>query len=380
MESMRTTLRRGRNVWNRVNMPEGEFRQRVEKIRSEMKKEDIDVLLVYGDAWIDYSDPCYITNYYPGMVGSIALVPRKGEVGLIFWGSARGIEYTQDITWIKEIKPASNVASTCVDYLKQAGLFPSTLGLAGFKQLMPYQQLQSFYTAINGCKTVDAGHFIRDMRMVKSSRERDQIHRAALILTGVFEALDRRAPEDMNELTLDAALDREARLGGAEDVRQLYALPQETDWTFRPVEDRQMASGDTIIIYLAAEFERYWAEIIRTFKVETSGLMEVRSEKLDDIYRRVTKLLTPGKATSKFYGEVEKEVRKSGAFIPEYGLGEGIGLSVSEPPLVCREDTNNFREGMCLTLRLAMKDDNEGAIMTGNTIYLSADGPEVFTR
>ena len=93
----------------------------------------------------------------------------------------------------------------------------------------------------------------------------------------------------------------------------------------------------------------------------------------------MSKLLTPGKATSKFYGEVEKEARKSGAFIPEYGLGEGIGLSVSEPPLVCREDTNNFREGMCLTLRLAMKGDNEGAIMTGNTIYLSADGPEVLT-
>jgi len=62
MESMKTTLRRGRNVWNQVNMPASEFQARVGKAREEMKKENIDALLVSGDAWLDYSDPCYFGN------------------------------------------------------------------------------------------------------------------------------------------------------------------------------------------------------------------------------------------------------------------------------------------------------------------------------
>ncbi len=380
MESMKTTLRRGRNVWDRVNLPETEFLGRIDEMRKRMVKQDIDVLLVYGDAWIDYSDPCYITNYYPGMVGSIAVVPRSGEVALIFWGSARGIEYIRDITWIKEIQASPDVAIACIEYLQRAGLTPSTLGLAGFKELMPWWQFRSFKAAVSECRTVDARHIISDMRMVKSARESDQVRRAARVLTGALEALTRTGLEDMNELTLNAALEREARLAGAEDVRLLYSRPRETGWTLRPVEDRPLSPGDTMIIYLAVEFERYWAEMIRTFKIETSGLVEVRSEKLEGAYNRILGLLKPAKSIATFYREVEEECRKSVASIPEFGLGDGIGLSVTEPPAITPKGSGKLIEGICLTLRLAMKDAAAGTVKLGNTIYLSANGPQIFTR
>ena len=38
MYSFITTLRRGRNVWDPVNMPAGEYRRRVETVKEKMKK------------------------------------------------------------------------------------------------------------------------------------------------------------------------------------------------------------------------------------------------------------------------------------------------------------------------------------------------------
>ncbi|MFH1646703.1 MAG: M24 family metallopeptidase [Chloroflexota bacterium] len=380
MESMKTTLRRGRNVWDRVNVPASEFQARVGKAREEMKKENIDVLLVYGDAWVDYADPCYFSNLYSAMGALVAVIPRQGEVALAFWGSGRGIEYTQINTWLKELRPGADVAGSCVKYLEELGLLSATIGLAGFRELMPYNQLQPFLKSLAGCKTVDANHIIRGMRMVKSPKERDQVTRASRILTHVFETIVRTPPKDRNELTLDAALDREARLEGAEDVRLLYAKPREAGWTFRPVEDSQLSPGDTVIIYLAVEFERYWAEAIRTFVIEPTGLSLAGSEALDRLYETVMQKMGPGKKVAEFYREAAAAVEKSGTgYMTEYGLGNGIGLSVDEPPVIAEEDSNVLTPGMCLTLRLAVKDRDRGAIMTGNTVYLAASGPELLT-
>ena len=381
METMRTTLRRGRNVWDRINMPESEFQERAERVKKEMKKENIDVLLIYGDAWREYGNLCYISNFYPGMGGSIALIPRQGEVALIFWGSARGLEYIQSITWIKELRPsAEDIASSCVKYLEKLGLFPSTIGLAGLKQLMPYLQLQSFYGALSGCKIVDADHIISNMRMVKSPRERDQIHRASRILTHTFDVANTPL-EGMNELILEAALDREARLEGAEDVRILIAKPQEEKWAFRPVEDSQMSPGETIIIYLAVEFERYWSEIVRTFVVEPACLVPAGRENYNELYEKIMRMLKPGKPVSQFYKEAVSELEKSGTgYVPEYGLGQGIGQGTNELPIITEEDASELKEGMCLTLRLAMRDKEIGTLMIGNTIHISKDGPELLAK
>ena len=49
METLQPILKRGRDVWDQINMPKGEFLQRVEKIREKMAGAGIDVLLLYGD-------------------------------------------------------------------------------------------------------------------------------------------------------------------------------------------------------------------------------------------------------------------------------------------------------------------------------------------
>jgi Xaa-Pro aminopeptidase len=98
------------------------------------------------------------------------------------------------------------------------------------------------------------------------------------------------------------------------------------------------------------------------------------------LYDQVTAGLAPGKDISRFCKEVSGLAAATHAHIlPEYGLGQGIGLSLQESPLISEAETFSFREGMCLALRLAVKNGETGFAMTGETVYLSPDGPEVLT-
>ena len=380
METMQPTLKNGRNVWDQINMPVSEFQERVRRIRKEMKKKGIDVLLVYGNA-DEYGDPCYLTNFIVGIArGALVAVPKKGEVTLIYQGPSRGIPFSKTTTWVGDVRTSGDVSKECVKYLKDNGLIPSTVGMAGFKQLMPSNQFRFLLESLNRCKRVDCDPLLRAMRMIKSERERDEIRRSSRILTGAFDFVSGLSLSNMKENVLEAMVNRETRLHGSEDFRMLIAKPMEPDWAFRPAEEFQLSSGDRVILYLAVEFERYWAEAIRTFVVQDASFLEVKPEAIMSLHEQVMNGLMPGKTVSQFYKETAGKIRKSKLdSIPRYGLGQGIGLGLEEFPLIAEREKEMLAKGMCLTLRLAIKDSEAGAVMIGNTVSLSKNGPEVLT-
>jgi nucleosome binding factor SPN SPT16 subunit len=110
-------------------------------------------------------------------------------------------------------------------------------------------------------------------------------------------------------------------------------------------------------------------------------LTEPPDEKFGDLYDHILAKMIPGKALSLFYKEAVEEIQTSGMdFIPEYGLGQGIGLSLKDPPLISDSENRRFDNGMCFTLRLTSRDEKNGALMKGNTILLSENDPVVLTR
>lgn len=382
METIQPTLRIGRTVWDKINMPEVEFQKRIDKIKQEMKKEGIDVLLLYGHAFNDYGNPCYVSNFIIRLPrGTIVVVTQDGELELMFEGSSRGVPFAKTTTWLKDVRACGDISKEIVKYLKEKDFIPSTTGFAGLRQLMPYNQFQLLFKSLDQCKIVDVNHIIRDMRMVKSQRECDQIRRSSRIVSHTFDVISDTVFSNMNERILEAHIFKAARLEGAGDIRVLIAKPLKAKWALRPVEDTAISAGDSIIIYLAVEFERYWSERIRTFIVKDSSLVKPEFETAETLYKRIMKRIKPGKTVSQFYKEAIGEIEKSHAeYIPEYGLGHGIGLNLQEPPVIAEVDTNQLKEGMCFTLRLTIKDTTIGAAMVGNTINLSKKGPEILTN
>ena len=382
METMQPTLKRGRDVWDPIRMPESEFQKRVEKLTNEMRKRRIHVLLLYGNGQNDYGHPCYISNYLTKMPqGAMAVITEKGEVCLICEGFARDAQLILTTTWVKDVRSGEDVSKLCAAYLKEKKRIPSTIGFAGVRQWMPYRQFQFLSEATHRCRIVAADDLMTRLRRVKSERECDQIRRSAHIIAQAFDAVSRVPLAPLNEKILQAAVDRLAYLEGAEEVRILIGKPKEANWSLRPPEDAAVSEGDTVILHVAVEFERYWAEGMRTFIAKGSSLKEPDVAGAKALYARIMKGLTTGKRVSALFREAMGGIRRSKVdCLTEYGLGHGIGLSLEEPPWLTGDDVTLLRGGMCLTLRLAAKDRELGAVMIGETVYVSNSGPEILTR
>jgi Xaa-Pro aminopeptidase len=382
METMQPTLKSGRNTWDRINMPVEEFQTRVKKIRQRMKEKGIDLLLLYGNAFNEYGNYCYLSNYVIRLPqGALVAVPKAGELSVIFEGASRGVPSVKKTTWIDDIRATGDVSKECVKYLQETNLVSSVIGFAGFKRLMPHHQLKFLFDSLPKCKIIDAEPLINELRMVKSPMEILQIRRASRIVVRTFDFITSTSVEDFREEVLEAGARREARLERAEDFRMMIAKPLEERWAFKPLEEKHLRSGDKVIIYLAVEFERYWAEAARTFSVRGYSFIENQPEEVKTLYESIVEGMNTGKKVSQFYKETMAKIKKANFdFIPDYGLGQGIGLSPKEFPVIAKEDRNILNHGMCFSLRLGVRNKETGPIIIGNTIYLSKKGPEVLTR
>lgn len=382
METMQPTLKSGRNTWDRINMPVSEFQARVRKIRRAMKREGMDLLLLYGHGFNEYGNYCYLSNYVIRLPqGALVAVPYRGDVTLMMEGAARGVSSVKKMTWITDVRAGADVTKECVNYIKEKNHSFSVVGIAGMESLMPHHQLQFLVDALPGCRIISADPLIQEARMVKSGPEIMQIRRAARIVRNALAFIADTSFKDPDEKLLEAAVRREARLEGAEDFRMMIARPGEKSWSFRPPETRTILSDDRLLISLSVEFERYWAAAIRTFSFQGAAFTEVLSDDLQALSTGITAELKVGTRTSQFTQAALARIVASGRkFLPDYGLGQGIGLSPEEYPALARDDQATLRAGMTFSLHLGVHDPEFGAMMNGDTIYLSRQGCEILTR
>ncbi|HME45351.1 MAG TPA: M24 family metallopeptidase [Syntrophorhabdales bacterium] len=382
METMRPTLKRGRDVWDRINMPKTEFLERVGKIRARMGEQGMNVLLLHANSTDEYGDPCYISNYVMKMPqGAMVVIPLAGEVALICEGFARDLPGVKGITWVENVISCDNVSARSIAFLKENGLIPSTIGISGLEQSMPHDQYRFFLDSTGSCNVIRANRMIREMRMIKSQREVDQVRRSARIVTRAFEKICQTTFSQISEKNIEAVMGREAYFEGAEDVRILIARPGEANSALRPLEGLPVSAHEPVMLCLAVEFERYWAQGIKTFLFEKDTFVESDRNFLRPLFNRIIESLAAGREISRFRGET---LAQAGSLqidvLPEYGLGQGIGLSLQEAPFLDESETGRFQEGMCLALQIAARHEEAGFAVMGETVYLSGNGPEVLTR
>ncbi len=376
---MQPALKNGRNVWDPVNMPEREFEMRLERIRAQMKKKAIDLLILYGRGLTDYADPAYVSNFVIRLPrGTIALVPLEGAPVLFFEGASRGLPSLLATTCIKNLKAAGNVAKECVTYLKEKELIPSSVGLGRLSEQMPYQEFKVLKDALSGCNVLNASTLVPNLRMIKSERECDEIRRAGRIVRKCFDMAASLCSMGMTDQFLEAMLRKQARLDGAEDVRILFAISN-AKAHLRPPENKPIGAGSVFTLYVAAAFERYWAEGIRTYAAGENSLSALASD-LPSAFARALQSVRCGIAVSEVNNTMKEAATQSGFdLLDTYALGNGIGLSLNELPLIAPKGRQRLTEGMCMAMRLPVRDKTFGSIMVGDTLIVTKRGIELVT-
>ena len=96
MYTYNPVLRRGMASWDRQKIPREELEQRLSLIRAEMKRRDIGLLIIHGDAW-QYGDLAYATHYSPMTREAVALVPREADPALYIALGSRDIPFAKTV-------------------------------------------------------------------------------------------------------------------------------------------------------------------------------------------------------------------------------------------------------------------------------------------
>ena len=365
MDTLHTVLNRGCSTWDRQRLAEQEFRSRLSRIRQGMRERGADLLLAYGDSR-RYGHLAFVSHFIPKNRGAMAVIPLEGEPALVVQEPSRNNPFSKTLTWIGEVRSVAQFAQGLGDALNGRSLKPKRVGLAAVEEQMPMREWEKIDQILEGAELCDLSDILTSLRLIKSSSEQALLRRTSEILEQSLALFRKEARAGQKEYEIMAVAEREARRQGVEDFRFMIARSSEPHVGLRPASPASLHKGEALLVTVAASYQRYWAELGRTFCLGSPPAELVQSHSTaKNIFHKLVESAKVG-ASAAAAGEWLKEIPSAPAreSLQAYGLGNGLGLDLTEAPFLGRDGAVKIQPGMALTLRvcLAGKECGHGLI------------------
>jgi Xaa-Pro aminopeptidase len=344
MISMEPVLKRGYSSWDRDVLPEDEYALRVEAVRGVLREQGLAALVVVNysllGVMVDYADMAYLSGLQSG--GAL-LVPRDADAVYVGFGGGRELAFMRTLTWLEHVMSGGGPKAFEVvrEQLRARGITSGPLAIAGAADLPAgaaarVQQAFADYTL----KPFDAE--LRALRAVKRPRELLAMRLTlGLVEDAVYAGLAKFAGGGDNAAAMLEA-ERVARARKARDVRVLVNMggPE-----LRPFEGRLDGRHAPLRLWVAAQYQGYWAEAAATTPAS-----------LPSAASRAVAAMLGAACTGATTGDVAGAAVAALAPIEaqaalEYGLGGTIGLAHNEGTVMRPGGTERLVEGSALALR-----------------------------
>jgi Xaa-Pro aminopeptidase len=171
---------------------------------------------------------------------------------------------------------------------------------------------------------------------------------------------------------ITAEIDGTIRAHAAEDVRIMVASGKQTGLSMRPADDRVLTAGDMVMLYVAAEVQRYWAEGARTFVLGTaSDAMRDLAARCSGALASMRDAIRPGVAAQTLAQAADRALgdEKLRTAARAYGYGNGIGLDAEEAPMIAPDCSDAIANNAALALQMIGPAQGMG-IAIGETILV----------
>jgi Xaa-Pro aminopeptidase len=381
--SRHSVLKRGCSTWDKQQMPEEEYRGRLEVVRQQMDQQGLDALVIYGDNY-SFADLCYLTNYFPKVRGGIAVVPRNGAISLLLNIGSRDVPFAKTLTWIEDVRASNQVGGDGAKLLKEKGFERARLGLVDSGQGFPLPQLEEMKSALPQVTWQNLHSLFQPIRLRKTARELAAMGEAGRLLSEICQDAAAVIEPGRKEYEIVADIDRLARDKGAEDIRILAGEKR-----LNPPSFKQAASiGTHWAVYFAVQHERYWAEAGRTYVLSSESKLQSAYQKAREIVAQMAAQLKPGNSVKAIEETARKQLGEFYATASNYGLGNGIGLNQWEAPFLNEDEARQvgspavgateLDDNMTLALRVAFETEGN-LILFGDSYEVTSDGPKSLT-
>jgi Xaa-Pro aminopeptidase len=376
VDTLHTVLNRGCSIWDKTRMPEQELRRRLDQVRVGMKERNIDLLLVYGDSW-KFGHLAYVSHFIPKNRGALAVIPLEGEPALVIQEPSRNNPFSSTLTWIKETHSVGKFAQGISEALKTRGLKPKRVGLAAVEEQLNIREWRELEKLLETVEWVNMGDYLSSLRLVKSPVELSLLKEATAILEQALARFEKITKPGQKEYQVMAELEREARRRGVEDFRLLLARSSTPKIGLRPAADSALQKGEAILIFVAASYQRYWAELGQTFCLGRPSEKIVKDyETASRVFHRLVEGTKPGASglsPGNCLSEVSAPARDS---LLAYGLDNGLDLDLTEEPSLGKATNDSIKPGSVLTLRTCFTGEQSGSALISRPYLVTASGPE----
>lgn len=380
MNTLHTVLNRGCSIWDRTRIPEEELRQRLARVHAGMKERNVDLLLVYGDSW-KYGHLAYVSHFIPKNRGALAVIPVEGEPALVIQEPSRNNHFSSTLTWIQETHSVGKFTQGIGEAVKARGLKPKRVGLAAVEQQLNIREWRELGKLFENVEWSDMGDQLNSLRLVKSPVELSLIKETTRILEDALARFEQTARPGQKEYQVMAELEREARRRGVEDFRLLLARSSNPKVGLRPAADSALQKGEAILILVAASYQRYWAELGRTFCLgRPSEEIANNYELASRVFHRLVEDTKAGNSSisaTACLSEVPSPAARDS--LQAYGLGNGLGLELDEKPFLGKEN-GAVKSGMVLTLRTCFTSEQSGSALISRPYLVTESGVESLAR
>lgn len=260
----------GLTRWDKTLMPERDVEARLARVREAMRSRGLDALWAYSNMEHD-GNIAYLTNFRPfdpRMPGLALLTADTLEAVLRV--SKRDLAFILTHIW-SPAEPSDflgnefpgQVAAT----IERLGLQGKRVGFSGRTMMPPALEPEIMALFPQGVTEVDG--MLEELRRTKSEAERALLRMAAEKAEGVMRDVAAFVTAGMTEHELMAYADYVARKAGALDVdvlmhagfERMPAVGELEQLPFRPASDRQLGAREQLGVYIAFQFEGYWAEV-----------------------------------------------------------------------------------------------------------------------
>lgn len=367
-----TALLTGPYDWDPELSPLAEFEWRLAAVRRVLAERGSTALLVHGHS-IDHGALAYLTGFVPKLGPAFALVPLEGQIRVLASGGPGMVSSAKRLTWVEDVRPLSNLRNALNDWfgsvIRDGG---AALGMWGGNTMAqrPYSAVAEAIQPFG--KLVDLDGPLDVLRQRKSPHELKLLREACRILSVACDSFERSAADGLGARSAALAAERAAYSNGAQDVRILASRKNGgPPLPFDGPDDFRVAP---LLACLAVRFAGYWAQGLVTSSSSPSGaLARARATlkvMLDEAWANATS---------------HNLIHIAAKHLPPYklhpfvesSLGNGIGLSFEESPILGRDEMAMLEAGGVYTLRCgAMGEGGDNALMSA-MVAVTGTGIEV---
>lgn len=347
------------------------FRKRIEKIKQELLKINLDALFSFSDEYRP-GYTLYLSDYYPINVIEESpqgvYVPRHGDV-VLFLGSINA-QTAKGISWIEDIRSIDKM-SFFFNNLKEKTGRRLKIGLVG-EALLPVCYYQKLRSCLANNDFIYVDDIINRMRQIKDLDEIKLMEKAAHMGDQAIREASKRLREgDVKEIELAAVAEYSIRSKGG-NIGSATILSSGINTkkpTWRP-SNKKIMPGEAVLIDVNPSLNCYCSDVSVTL---FNGRVSKEKQKLlnlsKEILRGVIEHIKPGVPASTIYAYFLEKVQKMGyeKYFTPYAkgfraVGHGVGLDVVEWPNLDSKSNFILKPGMTLAVKFDLHGFNFGGI------------------